>query len=102
MVEGLKSSDPFVRDAAAHGMFEMGRLAAPARDALAETITFHVNESAAMYAVMALREIGDDATKVLESLQFAVNAPDSVGREEARKAYQELTGKAFESNREKD
>jgi hypothetical protein len=76
----------------------MGQHATPARNALLETITSHVDESAAYYAIMAIGKMDDNSQEVLESLQFAINAPNSVGRDEARKLYERLSGELLDTD----
>jgi hypothetical protein len=93
ITRGLESSDPYIRDAAAHALARMGKDAAPARKELVKVVLHHVGESAARYAVLALGEIGDGSAEVLDALKYAAQAVDSDGRGEARKVYENLTGK---------
>ena len=94
---GLLDADPFVRDAAAHAVFDMAEKGADAKsaaDELVEVVKRYVNESAAMYAIRALGEIGIASPEVLEVLRFAERATDSISPKDATEVLNKLTAMA--------
>jgi hypothetical protein len=91
-VDGLLSDDQFIREAASQALFRLGKLAAPAKDALVAVLLKHVTEGTARYAVLALREIKDKSPEVLNALKHVAFASDSYATEEAEEAYLKLTG----------
>ncbi len=92
---GLRSNNPYVRDASAHALQRIGKAAAAVKAELIALIYKHKSESAAQYAVECLGQLGDNGNDVLQVLEFAITAKDSMGRQEAEKAYLKLTGKHF-------
>lgn len=91
-VKGLASRDPFVREAAAHALFRMGRQAAQARAALVEVLRRCRSEGTARYAVLALGQIGGLTAEELEVLKATAQAKNSYAAVEAAELFKRFEG----------
>src|SRR6185503_8782835 len=97
-VKGLASSDPFVREAAAHALYRMRRQAAPARSALVEVLRKRRSEGTARYAVLALEQIGGLTEEDLRVLHTIALAKNSYAAREAAELFERLTGRSPHSS----
>jgi hypothetical protein len=97
--DALKCNNPFVRNAAAQALSRVGTKANFAIETLAHTMRSYPHEGAGMYSAIALRNIGEQPTVVLDALRWIINhVPKSLTYSAAQTTYEQLSGENYNTN----
>lgn len=89
----LESEDRFDRRAAAESLAQMGKNAAPAKQALLRHLATYPNYGSVHFVAEALRNIGDSSKEVLNAIEVCVKSPDCAARDRLKEVYRDLSGK---------